>query len=105
VGEIDDRHAASRESPNDLVASDPLRVHDLEATLPQPRSAGKPLLSNHHHRPVPITIRGDVDERAVAQLRRCADVGGAVAGALCANAHVGYSQPIGGAIAYPDHKD
>jgi len=53
--------------------------------------------------PIPITIRGDVDERAVAQLRRCADAGGAVAGALCADAHVGYSQPIGGAIAYPDH--
>jgi tRNA-splicing ligase RtcB len=52
---------------------------------------------------VPITIRGDVDERAVGQLRRCAEVGGAVAGALCADAHVGYSQPIGGAIAYPDH--
>ncbi|HEY6763082.1 MAG TPA: RtcB family protein [Baekduia sp.] len=52
---------------------------------------------------IPITIRGDVEDRAVEQLRRCAAAGGATAGVLCADAHVGYSQPIGGAIAYPDH--
>src|SRR5215210_6421561 len=53
--------------------------------------------------PVPIAVRGDVDARAVEQLRRCAEAGRAVAGALCADGHVGYSQPIGGAVAYPDH--
>ncbi|WP_026911531.1 RtcB family protein [Patulibacter minatonensis] len=52
---------------------------------------------------IPITVRGDVDARAVEQLQRCATAGGAVAGVLCADGHVGYSQPIGGAIAYPDH--
>ncbi len=52
---------------------------------------------------VPITVRGDVDERAVAQLERCAQAGGALRGVLCADGHVGCSQPIGGAIAYPDH--
>jgi len=52
---------------------------------------------------IPITVRGDVDDRAVEQLRRCAEAGDAVAGAICADGHVGYSQPIGGAIAYPDH--
>jgi tRNA-splicing ligase RtcB len=52
---------------------------------------------------IPITVRGDIDERAVAQLRRCAEAGDAVAAALCADAHVGYSQPIGGVVAYPDH--
>jgi tRNA-splicing ligase RtcB len=51
----------------------------------------------------PITVYGDVDERAVAQLRRCADAGDALRGALCADGHVGYSQPIGGAVAYPEH--
>jgi len=49
----------------------------------------------------PITVYGDVDERAVSQLRRCAEL--AVRGALCADGHVGYSQPIGGAVAYADH--
>jgi len=52
---------------------------------------------------IPITVRGDVDDRAVQQLRRCAQAGDAVAGVLCADGHVGYSQPIGGAVAYPDH--
>lgn len=52
---------------------------------------------------IPIAVRGDIDERAVAQLRRCAEAGDAVAGAICADGHVGYSQPIGGAVAYPDH--
>jgi len=52
---------------------------------------------------IPIAVRGDVDERAVEQLRRCAQAGDAVAGVLCADGHVGYSQPIGGAVAYPDH--
>jgi tRNA-splicing ligase RtcB len=52
---------------------------------------------------IPITVRGDVDARAVEQLRRCAEAGDAVAAVLCADGHVGYSQPIGGAVAYPDH--
>jgi tRNA-splicing ligase RtcB len=52
---------------------------------------------------IPITVYGDVDQRAVEQLRRCATAGDAVAGALCADGHVGYSQPIGGVVAYPDH--
>ena len=51
----------------------------------------------------PITVYGDVDARAVEQLRRCADAGGALRGALCADGHVGYSQPIGGAVAYAEH--
>jgi tRNA-splicing ligase RtcB (3'-phosphate/5'-hydroxy nucleic acid ligase) len=50
-----------------------------------------------------ITVYGDVDERAVRQLQTCAEAGDAVAGALCADGHVGYSQPIGGAVAYPGH--
>lgn len=52
---------------------------------------------------IPITVYGDVDERAVEQLRRCAETGDALRGALCADGHVGYSQPIGGAVAYADH--
>src|SRR3954451_3238733 len=52
---------------------------------------------------IPITVYGDVDARAVDQLRRCAETGDALRGALCADGHVGYSQPIGGAVAYPGH--
>jgi tRNA-splicing ligase RtcB len=48
------------------------------------------------------TVRGDVDERAVEQLVRCAEEGDAVGAAICADGHVGYSQPIGGVVAYRD---
>ena len=51
----------------------------------------------------PITVVGDVDARAVRQLETCARAGAALRGALCADGHVGYSQPIGGVVAYPDH--
>ena len=38
---------------------------------------------------IPITVRGDIEPRAVEQLRRCAEAGDAVAGAICADGHVG----------------
>lgn len=47
-------------------------------------------------------VRGDVDQRAVEQLARCAESGDALGAALCADGHVGYSQPIGGVVAYRD---
>ena len=49
-----------------------------------------------------IKTFGPIDERSLEQLRRClADVG--TAGVLCADHHLGYSQPIGGGVAYRDH--
>ncbi len=52
-----------------------------------------------------MTIKtfGSVDERSLAQLKRCMDAGDAEYGVLCADHHPGYSQPIGGAIAYEGH--
>jgi tRNA-splicing ligase RtcB len=49
---------------------------------------------------VNITTFGEVDERSLKQLERCMDAGDADYGVLCADHHPGYSQPIGGAIAY-----
>jgi tRNA-splicing ligase RtcB len=43
---------------------------------------------------------GPVDERSLAQLRTCMEAGDADYGVLCADHHPGYSQPIGGGIAY-----
>jgi tRNA-splicing ligase RtcB (3'-phosphate/5'-hydroxy nucleic acid ligase) len=51
---------------------------------------------------VVTAVRGDVDARAVEQLVRCADSGDALGAAICADGHVGYSQPIGGVVAYRD---
>src|SRR5215213_7567384 len=47
-----------------------------------------------------IKTFGPVDDRSLAQLKRCMDAGDAGFGVLCADHHLGYSQPIGGGIAY-----
>jgi tRNA-splicing ligase RtcB len=49
---------------------------------------------------VKIRTFGEVDPRSLAQLERCMDAGDAEFGVLCADHHPGYSQPIGGGIAY-----
>jgi tRNA-splicing ligase RtcB len=47
-----------------------------------------------------ITTFGPVDARSLKQLERCMQAGDAEFGVLCADHHPGYSQPIGGAVAY-----
>src|SRR5581483_6813138 len=47
-----------------------------------------------------IKTFGDVDMRSLEQLKRCMAAGDAEFGVLCADHHPGYSQPIGGGIAY-----
>jgi tRNA-splicing ligase RtcB (3'-phosphate/5'-hydroxy nucleic acid ligase) len=47
-----------------------------------------------------IKTFGTVDQRSLAQLKRCMEAGDAEFGVLCADHHPGYSQPIGGGIAY-----
>src|SRR5919109_3455613 len=47
-----------------------------------------------------IKTFGPVDDRSLKQLQRCIDSGDAEFGVLCADHHPGYSQPIGGGIAY-----
>jgi tRNA-splicing ligase RtcB len=47
-----------------------------------------------------IKTFGDVDQRSLQQLERCMEAGEAEFGVLCADHHPGYSQPIGGGIAY-----
>jgi len=47
-----------------------------------------------------IKTFGAVDERSLKQLDRCMEAGDAEFGVLCADHHPGYSQPIGGGIAY-----
>jgi tRNA-splicing ligase RtcB len=47
-----------------------------------------------------IKTFGAVDEPSLRQLERCMAAGDAELGVLCADHHPGYSQPIGGGIAY-----
>jgi tRNA-splicing ligase RtcB len=49
-----------------------------------------------------MNIRGEHEERTLAQIHRCAEDERAVAFALCADGHLGYNMPIGGVIAYKD---
>src|SRR6266851_2212040 len=47
----------------------------------------------------PAKIFGTHDERTLAQMDRCMNVGSVV----CADGHLGYAMPVGGVIAYAEH--
>lgn len=50
-----------------------------------------------------LTIYGNHDDNTLAQMANCMKFDFAVRGALCADGHLGYGQPIGGVVAYEDH--
>src|SRR5918997_6987768 len=50
-----------------------------------------------------IRVFGDHDDKTVQQLYRCVAAEEGARGVLCADGHVGYSQPIGGVVAYREH--
>ncbi len=49
-----------------------------------------------------VRVWGDPEEGALSQAKRCAQVGDTLATCLMADAHKGYSMPIGGVVAYRD---
>jgi tRNA-splicing ligase RtcB (3'-phosphate/5'-hydroxy nucleic acid ligase) len=74
-------------------------VPSLEAPPAPPGS--RPRHNDKHELPtMKIKTFGTVDQRSLQQLERCMREGDAEFGVLCADHHPGYSQPIGGAIAY-----
>src|SRR5262249_31595712 len=48
-------------------------------------------------------VFGQHDERTLAQMQRCMQIGSVAGGVLCAGGHLGYAHPIGGVIAYEGH--
>lgn len=50
-----------------------------------------------------MLIFGSHDARTEEQLARCASATPGTRAVLCADGHLGYSMPIGGVVAYPDH--
>jgi tRNA-splicing ligase RtcB (3'-phosphate/5'-hydroxy nucleic acid ligase) len=50
-----------------------------------------------------LQIFGEADERTIAQIERCQEAEEGSRAVLCPDNHLGYSQPIGGAVAYRDH--
>lgn len=49
-----------------------------------------------------ITIRGEVDRKAIDQLEACAVAGDAPVAAQMADGHLGYGLSIGGVLGLPD---
>lgn len=47
-----------------------------------------------------LAVFGPHDAGTLAQMRTCMKVGNVVAGAICADGHLGYAQPVGAVIAY-----
>ncbi|MBJ7330914.1 MAG: RtcB family protein [Solirubrobacteraceae bacterium] len=50
-----------------------------------------------------LTVIGLHEDRTIEQLERCVSAEDGALGVLCADGHVGYSQPIGGAVGYREH--
>jgi len=50
----------------------------------------------------PLQIFGTHEDSTLAQMQNCMGFGNVVAGAICADGHLGYAQPVGGVIAYED---
>lgn len=50
-----------------------------------------------------LTVFGSADEKTLEQMKTCMTVDDECKAVLCADNHLGYSQPIGSAIAYRNH--
>lgn len=50
-----------------------------------------------------IKIFGTHDDATIQQLQTCVDAAAGARGVECADGHLGYSMPIGGVVAYPQH--
>ena len=50
-----------------------------------------------------VRLFGEHEQRVIDQLERCAGVEPGALAVLCADGHLGYSHPIGGAAAYREH--
>jgi tRNA-splicing ligase RtcB len=48
----------------------------------------------------PLAVFGEHADNTIGQMRNCMKVGNVVGGALCADAHLGYAQPVGAVVAY-----
>jgi tRNA-splicing ligase RtcB len=75
-----------------------------DATLiAQVQDAARALLAPRSGATITPVIVGDHAPQTIAQLAVCLDHDDAVAGAICADGHLGYSQPVGGVVAYREH--
>lgn len=50
-----------------------------------------------------LKIFGEADQNTIEQIQNCLDAGDGFKAVLCADNHLGYSQPIGGTVAYENY--
>lgn len=86
--------------PRDGVAL--LGRGDPEA-IARAQQAARKLVAPRRTAPIEPVVVGQHTPTTLAQLARCLDHDDAVAGAICADGHLGYSQPVGGVVAYREH--
>lgn len=89
----------SEDSPEEMMEG--IRTLHSELVESRPSPTLEELLAARDPASPPIKIFGKPEVKVFEQLERCLQEGRY--GVICADAHVGYSMPIGGVIAYPDH--
>lgn len=88
---------------NSSFAAVSRRSIPTEKTADEAAFAGVNSPRIEQHGDLRLAIYGQHEQRTIDQLTRCAEAGDATSAVLCADGHVGYSQPIGGAIAYENY--
>jgi tRNA-splicing ligase RtcB len=67
------------------------------------QEAARKLVATRSGKKLAPVVVGKHDPATTTQLAGCLDHDDAVAGAICADGHPGYSQPVGGVVAYREH--
>jgi len=75
----------------ELAAALAIKQKDCPYPAPQP--------DHYAHAPLAIVGR-DHEPSTLDQMANCMKVGNVVAGAICADGHLGYAQPVGASVAY-----
>jgi tRNA-splicing ligase RtcB (3'-phosphate/5'-hydroxy nucleic acid ligase) len=77
----------------ELAAALAIKQKDCPYPAPQPAEFAQ----------APLAVVGrDHEASTLAQMDNCMAVGQVVAGAICADGHLGYAQPVGASVAYKD---
>lgn len=99
-GRIEYDAATGRTQPNWCSYRDLAREERNAANLAKAEAEARIMPQPDEYKDAPVTVYGDIEESAIGQMRTCMLVGNTVMGAICADGHQGYAQPVGAVIAY-----
>lgn len=83
-------------------ASSETAIDEIGHLFPKYRPTPAIIGQSSNYADSPLVIFGEPDDRTLEQIHTCMGVGNVRRGVLCGDAHVGYAQPVGGAIGYKD---